>query len=217
MEGTWFANPKEIVNNKKILQFWPTQTQSTAERINSTSRFIIYSTCILYILRRDVKIFMLGILGLAVLYILSSRSLATTSLMTRPVQVQPSTCQLPTTDNPMANNLITDDPERPPACFYPTVKGNIDQLVRKTMPITNFRSRAAMPGVQQEFASRQFMTNPVTTITGDQTGFAEFCYGKKGAPTCREDTSLCSPYARGVQLEARTGFTASGGDHIRGG
>lgn len=217
MEGTWFANPKEIVNNKKILQFWPTQTQSTAERINSTSRFIIYSTCILYILRRDVKIFMLGILGLVVLYILSSR-VSASSGSARPVQVQTSStsCQLPTPDNPMANVLMTDDPNRPPACFYPTVKGQVDALVRDTMPITNFRSRAAMPDVQQTFASRQFMTNPVTTNPGDQTEFAEFCYGKKGAPTCREDSSLCSPYARGVQLEARTGFTASSGDHIRG-
>ena len=213
MEGTWFANPKEIVNNKKILQFWPTQTQSTAERINSTSRFIIYSTCILYILRRDVKIFMLGLLGLAVVYVLSSRAAAPGSM--RPVQVQPSKCQVPTADNPMANMLMTDDPNRPPACYYPTVKDRVDTYVKDTLPITNFRSRAAMPDKQQEFTSRQFMSNPVTTITGDQTGFAEFCYGKKGAPTCREDTSLCSPYARGVELEARTGFTLSSGDHIR--
>ena len=44
-----FNDPKQLIREDKILDFWPTKNQMSAERINSTARFIVYATCIVYI------------------------------------------------------------------------------------------------------------------------------------------------------------------------
>jgi hypothetical protein len=35
-------------------------------------------------------------------------------------------------------------------------------------------------------------------------------YGKKGAPMCKSDGTMCNPNARGVQLDAFAGLDPSG-------
>jgi hypothetical protein len=58
----------EIFRSDKLLKFWPTNTQSATERVYATTRFIIYLSVILYILRRDVRILVLGAVSLFALY-----------------------------------------------------------------------------------------------------------------------------------------------------
>ena len=67
-----------------------------------------------------------------------------------------------------------------------------------------------MPQQQRKAAARQFVTGPVTTIPGDQTGFAEWCYGKKFSPMCKSDPSVCDPDSRGVQLDVFGGLATNG-------
>jgi hypothetical protein len=119
---------------------------------------------------------------------------------------------VPTKDNPMGNYLFgADDPKRPAACYYPTVKNDVRTLLDDTVPTGNFRSRAADPQYQRNLAARQFVTMPVSTMSGSaQTDFAEFCYGKKFAPMCHDDPSVCNPNARGVQREAFGGLRGGG-------
>ena len=56
----WFRDMKQLVRSDKVTQFWPNNNQSTADRVNAASRFIVYATCILYAIRRDPRIFILG-------------------------------------------------------------------------------------------------------------------------------------------------------------
>jgi len=122
-------------------------------------------------------------------------------------------CQLPTEDNPMGNVLISDigdNPNRSPACYYPTVKPLVEKYLDNTIPYDCGRSRCALPERQKKVAARQFVTGPVTTIPGDQTGFAEWCYGKKFSPMCRDDPTVCDPNFRGVQLDAFGGLAPEG-------
>jgi hypothetical protein len=37
-----FNDPKQLIREDKILDFWPTKNQMSAERINATARFIFY-------------------------------------------------------------------------------------------------------------------------------------------------------------------------------
>jgi hypothetical protein len=67
-----------------------------------------------------------------------------------------------------------------------------------------------MPKYLRNAAERQFISNPVTKIPGDQTAFAEWLYGPKNGPMCKSDTQFCSPDARGVQLEAFAGLAPNG-------
>ena len=70
-----FDDPKQLVRADKIHEFWPTKTHSSAERVNATARFIIYSTCVLYLIRRDVRVFILGTTALGVLYVMERNNM----------------------------------------------------------------------------------------------------------------------------------------------
>ena len=212
-----FEDPKQIIRTDKIDKFWPTDTQSAGERVNATARFIIYATCFLYLIRRDVRIFVLGGTALGVLYVMhSSGMIKDGSKISEPIE-NPSSetyinaCQMPNQENPLGNVLLTDfdgRPDRPSACYSnkSNIKKNINALLTKGIPYGPSRSRSSMPEYQRNAFSRQFVTSPVSNIPGDQTAFAEGLYGKKDDPMCKTHPEVCDPNARGVQLGAFSGL-----------
>lgn len=207
----WFDDPKQLIRSDRVSQFWPTSEQTPVDRINAASRFIIYTTCIVYVINRDPRIFVLGATVLGVIYILH-RSKMISETYGRTVCGKTG-CQFPTRDNPMGNVLITDytdAPNRLEACYYPSVKPFVDHYSANSIPYDSGRSRTAMPKYLRNAAERQFVSNPVTTIPGDQTGFAEWLYGSKNGPMCKSGTAFCDPNARGVQLEAFGGIGMDG-------
>ena len=211
-----FEDPKQVVRSDKVTEFWPTSQQTTTERVNATARFVIYATCILYLIRRDIRIFILGATVLSVLYVMEKSKMIKGKKEKKETYVPE--CQLPTVDNPMANVLMSDydgRPDRPSACRYDTVRDEVNDMLSGRIPYGPQKSRSPMPDAQRNAFSRQFVSGPVTSIPGDQTAFAEWLYGEKGAPICKSDPTLCSPNARGVQLEAFGGLASN--DDKRGG
>lgn len=212
-----FEDPKELIRADKIKEFWPTEEQSAAERVNATARFMVYATCLLYLIRRDVRVFVMGATGLGVLYVMERSNMikegrARPTVMTR-IFTDTADCELPTRDNPMGNVLMNeyvDRPDRPSACEYSSVDGQVNRMLADRIPYGPARSRSALPEHQRNGYSRQFVSVPVTNIPGDQTSFAEYLYGAKGAPMCRTDPRMCDPNARGAQLEAFAGLDANG-------
>ena len=69
-ERVWFSEPAELFKQKNILKFWPDSLQTSAERINSSTRFILYAASIMYVMRRDVRIIALAMMVISVIYIL---------------------------------------------------------------------------------------------------------------------------------------------------
>lgn len=214
----WFEDFKELVRSDKVLEFWPTNMQTPAERVNASSRFIIYATCIIYLIRRDPRIFVLGATVLGVLAVMY-RSGMIAGDRGRPANSESygsGGCQMPTEDNPLANVLMTDDPNRQSACYYPAVKPHVKYFCEDKVEYDSGRSRTSMPQYQRNAAARQFVSMPVTTIPGDQTAYAEWLYGSKLGPMCKGgDMYTCDPNARGAQLEAFRGLSAAG--DVRGG
>jgi hypothetical protein len=210
-----FNEPKELFNKNEILNFWPIENQSASERVNATARFVVYATCILYLIRRDVRVFILGATALGVLYVMERSNMIKEGRI-RPTDTTSeyrSQCQVPTRDNPMGNVLMsdyTDRPDRPSACDVSTVHNDINSILFERIPYGPTRSRSSMPDVQRNAYARQFVTSPVSSIPGDQTEFAEWLYGEKNAPMCKSDGTMCSPNARGVQLEAFGGLDPTG-------
>lgn len=206
---SWFDDPKQLIRSDKILEFWPSTKHTPEERINAASRFIIYATCIIYLIRRDVRIFVIGGTALGVLYIMEKSDMVKNALA-RPTEGQlgsSGACQLPTEDNPMGNVLMSDfsdRPNRPSACYYPTVKTHVNNKVTNGVKYGPSRSRSSMPEYQRNAFSRQFVTMPDTSLGGDP--HYAFIHGKQGERTCRQDPRLCDPNARGVQLEAFAGL-----------
>ena len=70
MMKVWFDDPRQLVDEKHFLQFWPNSKQTPEERINAASRFIVYASTLLYVIRRDPRVFVLGLTILGVVYVL---------------------------------------------------------------------------------------------------------------------------------------------------
>jgi len=214
----WFSEPTELFRSDKVLLFWPNSNQSADERINASTRFILYLSTLIYLIKRDPRVFILAFMVIGTLYTLYRSGQIKGFEKAR--GVFGSDCQLPTPDNPMANVLLTDyidDPDRSPACYYPTVSTQVSKLLGDTFPYDSGRSRSPLPQFQKKFGARQFFSNPVTQIPGGQTEFAEACYGKKFQPLCRDTPGSCDPDARGVQLEAYGGLEPDGSHRAPGG
>jgi hypothetical protein len=206
----WFNDPQQLIRADQVTQFWPTSEQTPEDRVNAASRFIIYVSCILYLTRRDPRIFVLGATVIAVIFVLYKSKMVKE---TYGIGVKRGKCQMPTEDNPMGNVMITDftdAPNRLEACYYPSVKPFVNSYISDRIPFDSGRSRTPMPKYLRNAAERQFVSNPVTTIPGDQTEFAEWLYGAKNGPMCKSGDGQCDPNARGVQLEAFSGLGANG-------
>jgi len=207
----WFEDPKQLIRTDQVLQFWPNNEQTPEDRINAASRFVIYACSIIYITRRDPRIFVLGGTCLSVLYVMYKSKMIKETYGFK--SDRNGECQMPTIDNPMANVLMTDysdNPNRPSACNYNQVKPYVKYFLDDRIPYDSGRSRTPMPQYQRNAAARQFVSTAVSQIPGDQTAFAEWCYGAKNKKMCRTDPRLCDADARGVQLSAFRGLDISG-------
>jgi hypothetical protein len=139
-------------------------------------RFIIYSTIIAFILKRDVRIILLG--GLVLLSIYLYMRMTPSSVNTTSVS----------SDNPLGNVLLTEDPYRPPT------KATDEEISQKL----NLPSR---------WAERQFYTMPQ-----DDLG-AYLAFNGRGFASCRDNQSACSAdnnprHPEWVQLRGTFGGTA---------
>ena len=207
---SWFDKPSELFRSDKITSFWPASKQSSAERINSSTRFILYSSCVLYLINRDIRVIVLALLFVTALYIMSKSGHIRDSK--KESYTEPA-CQKPTADNPLGNVLLsdyTDNPNRPEACPYASVKSSVAEYLDNTVLYGPARTRSPTAEYQRKAFARQFMTGPVSSIPGDQTGFAEWCYGKKFSPQCRNDPKNCDADYWGVQSSAFSGIDTAG-------
>ena len=209
---SWFEKPSELFRSDKITSFWPNDKQSVAERINSSTRFVLYTACILYLIKRDIRIIVMAMLVIGALFMLSK-----SGLIKEPGSPVPGSssdeCQKPTAENPLGNVLLSDyedNPNRPEACWYPTVQPEVEQFLDKTVKFGPSRTRSPVAKYQRKAFARQFITGPVSSIPGDQTAFAEWCYGKKFSPQCRNDPKNCDADYWGAQTEAFAGLDSSG-------
>ena len=200
MEQPWFRNPSHLFAKNKVLIFWPLAKQTSVERLNAATRFILYTMAILYIINRDIRVIYLG---LTVIMVMASMFLAggikegmrPASFEQEGVRFNATTpgqkCEQPTKENPMANVLITDytdNPKRPAACYYPTVKDKVKKFLNQGTPTDQadvYSSR------NQSF--RAFYSMPSTTIPNDQGAFAQAAYGAVVDKTCRSDSGACYP------------------------
>ncbi len=178
----WFDDPQQLVRADQVNQFWPTNDQTPEDRVNAASRFVIYVCTILYLIRRDPRVFVLGATVLAVIYVLYKSRMVKE---TYGGSVEGVSCQMPTPDNPMGNVMITDfsdAPNRLEACYYPTVKPFVNSYTSDRIPYDAGRSRSPMPKYLRNAMERQFVSNPVTKIPGDQTALRNLFMGENMLP-----------------------------------
>lgn len=178
-ETVWFNAPTELFRTDKISKFWPTGRQTTSERINATTRFIIYASCILYVITRDIRLFLLGGVLLGILYIMWMSDMVPNDFIG---VGSAQTCRDPTYNNPMGNPLIGEDPNLPGPCWYPSVESRVNdfQLLNRS-------------------ARRNFYSIP----TNDIETFKEALNPNLYEPNCREGYN-CYDFRNPEHVQLRT-------------
>lgn len=156
----------DIFRSDKVLQFWPTQKQSAKDRVHATTRFILYLACILYIIRRDVRILVVAAVSLFALYYMYKNG-----MIRDPEYLY---FQKATDGNPMNNGLDnTGPPDRK------SLKDKWDEI------------HPFMEG--RWFSEHNFYTAPNYS---DNSGFMQNAYGQMQIPRCRDDSRFCDPESR---------------------
>jgi hypothetical protein len=86
-----------LITKDNYQQFWPSSKQSKIEQVNSSARFIIYGTIVTFVIKRNVRILIVGFIILAALYYYAA------SLRT-PGGASPDTpCSAFNADDPLGN------------------------------------------------------------------------------------------------------------------
>lgn len=66
-EGIWYDNPHVLFDGKRMLDFWPQTNGSLTQKVNSTTRFLIYSCILLAVFTRKPKYMILCAVLVAIL------------------------------------------------------------------------------------------------------------------------------------------------------
>jgi hypothetical protein len=172
----WYLDVKELWASPG--DFFPTASQTDAERLNATVRLVAYSSLAAALVARKPRYIIVGLVAIAVLsasYSLTSKDQDHEAAFPREtVQRRDTKCTRPTKDNPFMNFLPFDDPKKPPACPP-------DEKITKEI-YKNFNKgivRDAYDVIYGWENTGPFMTMPVTTKVPDTIGFANAVYGPR--------------------------------------
>ena len=178
----WFEDVGVL--SRRWKEFFPCAQQTPAERVNAIVRLIAYATAAAFVYNREARTLVLGAGAIAVVTFAFNHRRNEAFPLQPLVPPGDRACTRPTKDNPFANVLLTDlGKERPPACPYDEVKGEVKQHFNDGL----FRNATDI--YDNENSQHQFHTMPVTTIIPDTGAFANFLYG--GMKSCKEDGIHC--------------------------
>ena len=178
-----------------------------AEQLNAILRFTIYLALILVIAGRSSTFLFLPIGTALVTYLLYSSELhsdvpdsrrvegfgsASLTMTPKSTKVKEK-CQEPTKENPFMNVLMNeyvDRPKRRKACDIQNsrISATAENYFTKA---NNGLVRESDDIYHRKASSRQFVTNPSTSIPNDQTAFAKWLY--HSPPECKaKNRSKCT-------------------------
>jgi len=182
----WLSNPKILFHKDKLLEVWPYLHMGYNEKMNATTRFIIYVSVVGYILMNNYLILLLGLI-LIISIVLIYKYNKVENFESGNFESLDKGKH--TSKNPLYNVLNSDyvdnvnkekikdkyDQKKEDEInhqtkqfIYEANKGNKDigKIFNNLSDKINFES-----------SMRQFHINPNTTIPNDQDDFLNYCYG----------------------------------------
>jgi len=207
----WINDPLILINEKYILNFWPNESMSRNEKLNSISRLIIILTIIGTLITQSLRMIITGIITLGViilLYYIQKQEISKKEGFSS-LNFINNNYQAPKIDNPLMNVTLPEykeNPNRKPAApsFNPIVEEKINEktkdfVVKQFNNSTKCEDELIKNRLFQDLGDnfifnqsmRNFYSTPNTTIPNDQKSFAKFCYGDM--TSCKEgDPIACS-------------------------
>ena len=205
----WSENPNVLLDQRYILEFFPVESMTYEQKLNSVTRTVIVLTIITFIYTKNTRLLAVSAVTILAIFLLfySHQQMCQDKKRVRFGEEQEGFTNLdskhsdvfvdPTAQNPMSNVLITDyeyNPNRKPAPASYTEKtgGEIlkqaKQMVIDANPGQPDIAKKLFTDLADEFefeqSMRPFHSTANTTIPNDQGSFADFCYGSM--VSCKE-------------------------------
>jgi hypothetical protein len=197
LQYIWYQNvPEFLVNASTVIEIIPDKSMSLERQLNALFRFSVYFAILVYVIRRDYRIWYFPIIIGCLTFLIYQNKLNTDESKKElfeklnVIENEKKVCYNPTKDNPFMNVSmvdVSDFPNRPEAC-------NISNKVvkDKVQAILDDQMVCSVDDIFKRNAGfRNFYTTPSTTIPNDQDKFAKWLY--QVPPTCKERTLNCKP------------------------
>ena len=184
-DNFWLDSPKILYNKYRLTDFIPSKGQSLNEKLNSITRFCIYLSIILIILKENINYLFISLFGFFITFFIYMN-------YESPNIKEGMTNTMPTKDNPFMNILVneyTDNPTRPPAANIedPYVKDEIEKNFNHNL----YKDVNDIWNVQN--SQNIYYTMPNTTIPNDRESFMKWCYDD--SKVCKDgDLEMCGKY-----------------------
>ena len=187
----WFKDPQNFITPENYDKFFPEKLMTFSEQLNSLLRLAIYFSLAVFILKYDLRIFLVPLVVALFTWFLYNIDMTNQDtkekfLNQNNLLEQDNTlCQKPTKDNPFMNVLMTDytdNPQRKKACDITKVQKTAKAFFDDNM----YRDIGDV--YESQTTDRQWVTNPSTTIPNDQVEFAKWLYNS--GPTCKENNGV---------------------------
>lgn len=215
MSKFWLQDPTILMKKRELLDIWPRKSMNKTESLNAISRLVIILTILGYVITKNQKILLSGLVSIIAVIILQKndklsllKSLEKEGFMNDSKLPIPSNSNatLPTKENPLMNVMlheINENPSRKPAArsYEPEIEEKVNKATQDFIS-KNFDD----PTIEQKLfrdlgdsfnfdrSMRAWHPMPNTQCPNDQKSFANFCYG--GMTSCKEGNSLaCSKTA----------------------
>ena len=210
----WIHNPIILLNKDKITEIWPIESMTMEEKLNGMTRLVIMLTILGYLITKNIKIIVTGIITLFTLVLLYKMKIVSnikdniTTLNTKEGFTNPELYKMirknftePSVNNPAMNVLLTeinDNPNRKEAApaYNKVVEADMNEKTKEFIT-NNFDDKTDIDqrlfkdlGDSYLFdqSMRAWHSTPNTSIPNDQQSFAEYCYGDM--ISCKEGDEL---------------------------
>jgi hypothetical protein len=196
----WLQNPNILFKSDEISHIWPSADMSFEAKLNSITRLVILLTLLGYLLTKNSKIILSGLVTLAAIILLYKlkykKNIKEGFTKAELYTILKDDFTEPSIANPAMNVLLTeidDNPLRKEAApaFNPIVEEDMNKKTKQFI-VKNFNDPAIEERLFNDLGDnftfdqsmRAFNPMPSTTIPNDQTAFTEYCYGDMIA--CRD-------------------------------
>ncbi len=214
----WTNNPMILFNKDKINELWPMNNMTSNEKLNAITRLIIILTVLGYLITNNNRVFITGIITLAIIVILyyvqqnkesKLKDVKEGFTSTKLYSKLKDNFTNPTVDNPVMNVLLPEikyNPDRKAAApaYNRAVEKQINKCTEKSVVKqlggNNETEKKLFANLGDSFnfendAMHTFYATANTRVPNDQEGFANFCYGdmissKEGNPLALERNNL---------------------------
>jgi hypothetical protein len=198
IEKIWFEDPIHFITIKNYNKFFPTDSMTFAEQLNSIFRLSIYFSILVLLLKQNLNIlFVAAFMGIFtyVLYNIDTinKNKEKLYLEDNNLSKDPHSgeeCIKPSKNNPFMNVLMSDyslQPNRPKGCKI--TNSNIKKEAKDAFDYGLYRDIGDIFG--NLASDRQFVTNPSTMIPNDRETLTNWLYKSGSKKTCKEDGTQC--------------------------